>query len=84
MVKTCVDLDRAMEDGLKPVIVDKCAPPLLIDGGTFRPPPPAKSILKINSDLGAFFCMPAEKPNWWWRMWQWLLLGFEWEDIDDG
>ena len=21
------------------------------------------------------------KPNWWWRFWQYVLLGFTWEDI---
>ena len=24
---------------------------------------------------------PAPMPNWWWRMWQYLLLGFEWEKL---
>lgn len=22
------------------------------------------------------------KPNWWWRLWQWALLGWRWEDVD--
>lgn len=23
---------------------------------------------------------PQCKPNWWWRLWQWVLLGWWWED----
>lgn len=22
-----------------------------------------------------------KKPNWWWRTWQYLLLGWKWEDL---
>jgi len=23
------------------------------------------------------------KPNWWWRMWQWILLGWRWRSLDE-
>ena len=23
----------------------------------------------------------VERPNWWWRMWQYLLLGIRWEKM---
>jgi len=26
----------------------------------------------------------GEMPNWWWRMWQYLLLGFRWEKLEGG
>lgn len=40
--------------------------------------PKYKSTLKINTDLQISFL--KEKPNWWFRIWQKLFLGFEWED----
>jgi len=39
--------------------------------------PNYESCLKINKDLQIDFM--REKPNWWFRMWQKLFFGFEWE-----
>ena len=25
----------------------------------------------------------APVPNWWWRIWYWVLLGWKWERIED-
>ena len=40
--------------------------------------PNYKSTLKINNDVRISFIQ--NKPNWWWRFWQRVLLGFRWED----
>lgn len=32
------------------------------------------SVFVINS--------ASKKPNWWWRLWQYLLLGVRWEDVE--
>lgn len=34
--------------------------------------------LVINDNL--LLKVFEKRPNWWWRMWQWLLLGWRWED----
>lgn len=34
--------------------------------------------LIINTNLVIQFY--AKKPNWWWRMWQFLIFGFKWVD----
>lgn len=39
-----------------------------------------QSELVINYGFSVTFFAP--KPNWWWRLWQWLLLGWRWEDVD--
>ena len=39
---------------------------------------PFQSELMINDNLS--FSMFTKKPSWWWRMWQYLLLGFKWKD----
>ena len=26
----------------------------------------------------------ARRPNWWYRLWWWLLLGLAWEEVDAG
>lgn len=43
--------------------------------------PSYKSKLKINSNLT--FYLVNEKPNWWWKLWQYLLFGFKWEKVED-
>jgi len=25
--------------------------------------------------------LPHDKPNWWWRIWQYVFFGFKWEDV---
>ncbi len=40
---------------------------------------PKRSILRIVPELA--FTFTHDKPNWWWRMWQRLLLGWKWEDV---
>jgi len=45
-------------------------------------PPPAQSILRPFPGIDVTFHGPNPKPNWWWRMWQYLLLGWVWEDSD--
>ncbi len=37
------------------------------------------SVLTINNNLQINFYSPP--PNWWWRMWQWLLLGWKWKRL---
>lgn len=43
--------------------------------------PVYKSKVFINKGL----CIDLEqsRPTWWWRMWQYLFLGFKWVKIDD-
>ena len=33
---------------------------------------------------GLYISFVGSKPNWWFRLWQKLLLGWMWEDTDDG
>lgn len=40
---------------------------------------PFQSELMINDNLS--FSMFTKKPNWWWRMWQYLLFGFKWRAL---
>jgi hypothetical protein len=30
---------------------------------------------------GVDFRFPREMPNWWWRMWQFVLLGWRWRNL---
>ena len=41
--------------------------------------PKYRSVLNIRGDLEMHFLAP--KPNWWWRFWQWALMGFRWRDF---
>ena len=45
--------------------------------------PPVQSILTVTN-TGTFlaFHLTCERPNWWWRMWQYLILGFRWEKVE--
>jgi hypothetical protein len=36
-----------------------------------------------NKDPGFVIDSILPLPNRWWRFWQWLLLGWEWEDIKE-
>ena len=38
--------------------------------------PVTRSILYINSEFQVHF--QHSRPNWWWRMWGWILLGWKW------
>ena len=41
-----------------------------------------KSELRMNGDSIVFnFTDPM--PNWWWRMWYYLLLGWRWKEVKD-
>lgn len=40
--------------------------------------PTAQSRLTVNEGLRIDF--PVAQPNAWWRFWQWLLLGWRWEN----
>ncbi|MDD5517879.1 MAG: hypothetical protein PHV98_00825 [Candidatus Omnitrophica bacterium] len=41
-----------------------------------------KSKLVLMPEFSIMFV--TKKPNWWWRFWQWFLLGWRWEDVIDG
>ena len=45
-----------------------------------EPPPSAKSLLMYHKDFG-LYC-PYERPNIWFRFWQYVLLGFRWKDVN--
>jgi hypothetical protein len=41
--------------------------------------PAFRSRLTINIDLALSFTRPM--PCRWWRLWQWILLGWKWEKL---
>jgi len=41
--------------------------------------PKEKSVLTPVDGFEIHFS--HDKPNWWWRAWQFLLLGWKWKDI---
>ena len=41
--------------------------------------PPARSVLICGGSLRVECAKPV--PNWWWRMWLWLLLGWQWRPL---
>lgn len=43
------------------------------------PQPQVRSYVRLYE--GAVWSSYNPKPNRWWRMWQWLLLGWKWEDV---
>jgi hypothetical protein len=47
----------------------------------------SRSRLVIQPKGKNFACMtvdsPTPRPNWWWRMWYWLLLGWKWEKVEE-
>ena len=45
--------------------------------GTLLFPPQAR--LELVAGLTFEYAHP--QPNWWWRMWQWVLLGWKWEKV---
>lgn len=49
-------------------------------------PPSTKSYMWLGAEKRkdtVAFEFPHTRPNWWWRMWQYLLFGFRWENTDD-
>lgn len=38
-----------------------------------------QSELRMPGDLA--FQLPKPRPNWWWRLWQYLFFGFKWKDL---
>lgn len=44
-------------------------------------PPKNRSMLQLAPKLVMYF--PSPKPSWWVRLWQWLLLGWTWEDVKE-
>jgi len=43
--------------------------------------PKSKSILLVNGQ-SVQFNFTDKKPCLWWRIWQWLLMGWKWEDYN--
>lgn len=41
--------------------------------------PPKSEVSIFNGGYKITFM--NERPNWWWRMWQYLLLGWKWTDL---
>ena len=41
----------------------------------------SKLYILPGKDPGLTINNVKPKPNLWWRFWQWLLLGWEWEDV---
>jgi len=39
--------------------------------------PEYKASVEIAHDF--FINTVTPQPNWWWRLWQWVLLGWEWK-----
>lgn len=42
--------------------------------------PSFKSILAVGG--GAVYHLLKERPNWWWRSWQWVFCGFVWAKVE--
>jgi hypothetical protein len=40
-----------------------------------------KSILLINGDECFQIHLSKERPNLWWRFWQWIFFGFKWKKL---
>ena len=38
---------------------------------------------RLRITPGLLFLLDRPKPNWWFRLWQRLLLGWTWEDVDE-
>lgn len=49
-------------------------------GHIINPYSEPSSIMWINNDRSIEFHFHKPKPNWWWRMWQYLLLGWRWKN----
>jgi len=44
--------------------------------------PEYKSMLCLGKDkTGITVSYEEPMPNWWWRMWYWLLLGWKWKKL---
>lgn len=46
---------------------------------------PVKSSVRIcgTKECGVIISIPEKAPNWWFRLWQKILLGFIWEVINE-
>ena len=49
-----------------------------IYGGISIGPPPEPQSSWTLSGGEIRFLLPRPMPNWWWRMWQWMILGISW------
>ena len=47
------------------------------------PEPVPLSACQIFGDGSFVISRPDPKPCWWWRMWQWILLGWKWVEVTD-
>lgn len=56
---------------------------LLISNHSFTLPPNLSKLI-MNDDRTFQWHFTKPKPNRWRRMWYWILLGWKWEDVDDG
>lgn len=43
--------------------------------------PPYRSELRPIGD-GVVYSLARKRPNFWWRMWQYLLLGWKWKSLE--
>lgn len=43
--------------------------------------PSNQSLLIIGGKMGLRVELATKHPNWWWRMWMWVLMGIEWEKL---
>ncbi len=69
------------KNDLNEVVEDMATGQMYMENHSLRrpdPPPPERSDLIVNDFFRVTF--PHKKPKVWWRFWQRLLLGFEWED----
>lgn len=41
--------------------------------------PPVRSVLHASENILITSINP--RPNWWWRLWYWVLLGWWWEKL---
>ena len=55
------------------------------DSESIKYPDMTVSITAIKSRLivnDFSYTSYLNRPNWWWRFWQWLLLGWRWEKVE--
>lgn len=50
-------------------------------GHVINPYAEPHSMMWMNNDKSVTITFTKSKPNWWWRMWQFLLLGWRWENV---
>lgn len=52
-----------------------------VNGHIFNQYAEPHSRMWINNDKSVVFEFTKSKPNWWWRLWQFLLLGWRWQNV---